>query len=171
MTTNHEEELSFSPPPDEPENPPKLYGPVGLGGWLILIAIHVIGSILATIGALALYLPLIPEVNASPEEYPSGLFAVLVFDLLIFLAFLAVEIFQLVCFFKKRRLFPKIYIGLSLAYIAWPLLDAGSYWLVAPDEPVFDPDTIKALVRSIGSALIWISYMLQSKRVANTFVN
>lgn len=144
---------------------------VGLGGWLILIGLHVIFSILATVGALAFYLTSIPEVAASTEEYPSGLLPVLAFDCLAMLVFFLVEVTELVFFFKKHRLFPKIYIGLTLAYIVWPLLDSGTYWLIAPDEPVFDPGTIEALVQAIFSAVIWISYMLQSKRVANTFVN
>jgi len=169
--TNREDHISSSHPSDELESPPKLYGPVGLGGWLILIAIQVIGAILGSGSNLTLYLQLIPEVSASPEGHTSGIFALLIFEFLASLAFFAVAILQIVCFFKKRRLFPKIYIGLSLAYIAWPLLDAGAYWLIAPDEPFFDHDTLKSLVQASGSALIWITYMLQSKRVANTFVN
>jgi hypothetical protein len=42
--------------------------------------------------------------------------------------------------------------------------------LVLPDEPLLDPDTARELVRSLGGTLIWVPYMLVSKRVANTFV-
>jgi len=147
-------------------------GPVGLGGWLILIALHVIGAIVGTVGAITMmYLPLMADLASSPNEYGPGVILLVAFELLVFLAFLIVEITELVFFFKKHRLFPKIYIGLSLAYIVWPLLDAGAYWLIFPDEPVLDPETIEALVRAVLSAVIWISYMRHSKRVANTFVN
>ena len=147
-------------------------GPVGLGGWLILIALHVIGAIVGTVGAITMmYLPLMADIASSPNEYGPGVILLVAFELLVFLGFLIVEITELVFFFKKHRLFPKIYIGLSLAYIAWPFLDAGVCWLTAPDEPVLDPYTLMAGVHATCVALIWIPYMLRSKRVANTFVN
>lgn len=190
MTRSSEQDPESFPASDEPDEgveldlatgeplyssqPEKAHSdeePVGLGGWLILIALHVIGAILATVGALTMTSSAIADVAASPDSYPSGLYVVISFEILVFLAFLVVEIIQLIFFFKKRRLFPKIYIGLSLAYIAWPLLDSGAYWLIAPDLPFFDYDTMQALVRATGSAVVWIWYMLESKRVANTFVN
>jgi hypothetical protein len=146
--------------------------PVGLGGWLILVFFHMIlAPVLSVIVITKVYLPLMADVAVSPNEYEPGLALFLKFELLVVLGFLIVEIAALVFFFKKHRLFPKIYIGLSLAYIVWLLLDAGAYRLIAPDEPVFDSDTIEALIQSSVVAVVWISYMLHSKRVANTFVN
>jgi len=50
-------------------------------------------------------------------------------------------------------------------------LDAFAIQLVLPDEPVFDTETTRELYRSIISGIIWIPYMLLSKRVKATFVN
>ena len=190
MTKSIEQDPEPFPDPDEPgeevelnlatgeplysSQPEKAHSDeelVGLGGWLILIALQVIFTALGTVGALIMTCSMIADVVASPDSYPSGLSAVMSFQILVFLAFLVVEIIQCVFFFKKRRLFPKIYIGLSLAYIVWPLLNSGAYWLIAPDLPFFDHETLGALIKSVFLAAIWISYMRQSERVANTFVN
>jgi hypothetical protein len=190
MTRSTEQDPELFPDPDEPDEgveldlatgeplyssePEKARSDeelVGLGGWLIVVGIQIVLTAIASVGAIVIHAALVAELSASPDSYPSGLFPILAFEVLCLFAFLVVEIIQCVFFFKKRRLFPKIYIGLSLAYIAWPLLDSGAYWLIDPDEPFFDQDTLKALVQSIGSAVVWIWYMIESKRVANTFVN
>jgi hypothetical protein len=146
--------------------------PVGLGGWLILVFLHMILAIVSLVILITYgYLPLMADVAVSPNEYEPGLGPFLKFELLMLLGFLIVEIAALVFFYKKHRLFPKIYIGIRLAYIVWLLLNAGAYRLIAPDEPVFDSDTIGNLIQSRVAAVVWISYMLHSKRVANTFVN
>jgi antitoxin component YwqK of YwqJK toxin-antitoxin module len=117
------------------------------------------------------YLPVMTDVAVSPNEYEPWLAPFLKFELLVILGFLIVEMTALVFFYKKHRLFPKIYIGLRLADIVWVLLASGAYRLVVPDEPVLDSDTIGKLIQSSVAAAVWIPYMFHSKRVANTFVN
>jgi len=41
---------------------------------------------------------------------------------------------------------------------------------VFPSEPMFDPETIKEFARSLVACVIWVPYMLISKRVKATFV-
>jgi len=74
-------------------------------------------------------------------------------------------------FFSKKVIFPKVYIGALLFSIAFITIDACAMTLVLPDEPIFDPETMKELFRSLISAIIWIPYMLKSKRVKATFTN
>ena len=50
------------------------------------------------------------------------------------------------------------------------LLDALAIKMVLPNEPIFDPYTVKELFQSIIAASIWVPYMLISKRVEATFV-
>jgi hypothetical protein len=42
---------------------------------------------------------------------------------------------------------------------------------VLPGEPVFDPDTVKELMRSLFMVVVWVPYILASKRVKATFIN
>ena len=79
-------------------------------------------------------------------------------------------LFLIYLFFTKKRLFPKAYIAISLAAIAFILLDAGVAKLVIPAVPMFDTETVTNLVRASVAAAIWIPYMLVSKRVKATFI-
>ena len=39
-----------------------------------------------------------------------------------------------------------------------------------PEEEIFDPDTLNTLIRSIICGIVWVPYMLVSKRVKATFI-
>ena len=73
-------------------------------------------------------------------------------------------------FIAKSRDFPKWYIGIAVFSLVFIVADAFAIKLVLPSEPVFDPDTIKELMRSVIMVTIWVPYMLVSKRVKATFI-
>ncbi len=73
-------------------------------------------------------------------------------------------------FFTKKTDFPKWYIGIAVFTLVYVLADAFAVKLVLPNEPVFDPDTIKEVARSVIMVIIWVPYMLVSKRVKATFI-
>lgn len=79
-------------------------------------------------------------------------------------------IFVAVLFFSKKKEFPKWYIGTFLFTIMFILVDAFAIKFVLPQEPVFDAETIKELVRTTIAAVIWVPYMLVSERVKATFI-
>ncbi len=79
-------------------------------------------------------------------------------------------IFVAFLFFSKKKAFPKWYIGMLLFTLVFILVDAMAIKAVLPNEPIFDPETVKELGRTLIASFIWIPYMLVSKRVNATFV-
>lgn len=73
-------------------------------------------------------------------------------------------------FFKKHYLFPKVFISVCIAMIIFILIDASLIKLILPNEEIFDSDTASELMRSIFYGMIWIPYMMFSKRVKVNFV-
>ena len=79
-------------------------------------------------------------------------------------------IFIAYLFFMKKKIFPKVYIGMLIFSFLFIVLDALAIKMVLPDEVIFDKDTIRAMGRGAISMAIWIPYMLVSKRVKATFI-
>ena len=80
------------------------------------------------------------------------------------------SVYLIYLYFSKHYLFPKVYIAIVAISLVFIPLDALLATFVLPDEPMFDPDTTKDFARALISALIWVPYMLISKRVKATFV-
>jgi hypothetical protein len=74
-------------------------------------------------------------------------------------------------FFSKKRRFRGLYIFTVLVTLTFIIADAYAIKVLIPDEPVFDLDTTKDVLRSAIALAIWVPYMLVSKRVAGTFVH
>lgn len=117
----------------------------GIGGWLIVMMIGLMGSIL--LEAVSLYIDL-----AAGTYLEFGL------DL----CFLSFAIICLVFMFRHSRHFPK----LGIALYVFGLLN-NLFFYVTHDSP---PNTIGSIVGSLIGTAIWVTYLLRSKRVKNTFV-
>ncbi len=150
----------------------------GLRGWLILVGIGVVLSpFKLAVTMLPLYLPIFQDSTwgllttpGSPAYNP--LWAPLLvgeigFNSLMFIANLGL----IYLFFSKHYLFPRLYIGVMLASLVFIPLDASVVSLIMPDEPMFDQTTTKEFLQTLIGSLIWIPYMLRSRRVKATFVN
>ena len=74
-------------------------------------------------------------------------------------------------FFSKKAVFTKWFIGLAVFSLVYMIANAFAIKLVLPSKPVFDPDTVRRLLPSLGAIVIWVPYMLKSKRVKATFVH
>lgn len=149
----------------------------GLRGWLILVGINVVLSPWVTIFWLVkTYIPIFSggawEVLTSPDSaFYHPFWKYLIAGELVSNSFLiAVMFFLNYLFFCRKKLFPRVFIALSIFMPAFIVMDALLTGIVAPEEPVFDPETMKELRRSVISALIWVPYMLMSKRVKATFI-
>lgn len=149
----------------------------GLGGWLVLVGLGIILSPLRIIGQI---FPVYSEMFSSgswaalttpgAEAYNPLWSPVLVGEMVINGGLVLAWIFIAFLFFSKKTVFPKWYIGILLFTQVFILIDALVIKILLPNEPVFDPETIKEVGRSLVVTLIWVPYILVSKRVKATFV-
>jgi hypothetical protein len=150
----------------------------GIGGWLILVAI---GMVVTPIRLIIFTMTTYPEIFSTGvwealttqggEAYSPLWAPILIGEILINSGMLLAWLYMAYLFFSKKMVFPKWYIGLAVFSLIFIIADAFSIKLVMPSEPVFDPDTIQELIRSLYMVVVWVPYMLISKRVKATFVN
>ncbi|MEP2718777.1 DUF2569 domain-containing protein [Pseudophaeobacter sp.] len=150
--------------------------PQKFGGWLILVGIGVVVTPFSfLISLVPLYRTLFQEgawqLLASPSSdfYNPLLSSILVGEMVINACLLLASVMILVKFFAKSRLFPKLYIAMAILTLCFIVADAAAVKMVVPEEPMFDEQTVKELVRSLVVVLIWCPYMLISERVKATF--
>lgn len=149
----------------------------GLRGWLILVGLGILFSPVKIIATIApLYVDIFSngawEVLTTPgtEAYDSLWAPILIGEIVINGGLVLAWLFIAFLFFKKKSVFPMWYIGILVFSTAFIACDAFSVSFVLPDEPIFDPDTVKELARAVVAVVIWVPYMLVSKRVKATFV-
>ena len=152
--------------------------PKGLGGWLIVVGLGVLLSpfilifqIYSLFGEMLNWEDGTWELLTSPgtEYFISGFAQLIIFELTYSSLYLFLSFALIPLFFKKHHLFPKLYI-ISLIV---PLLVVPIDSILASrimDLEVFDSETSLNLFKSALGALIWIPYILNSKRVKLTFV-
>ncbi len=149
----------------------------GLGGWLILVGI---GIVLAPFRLAYEFGPMYYSIftdgtfeiltTAGTEAYHSLWGPLLIGEALCNSLLVLASVYLVYLFFTKHYLFPKVYIAIIAFSLFFIPLDAWVGSFVIIDEPMFDPATTKEFVRTLGSAVIWVPYMLVSKRVKATFV-
>jgi hypothetical protein len=141
--------------------------PKGIGGWLILPAISTCLS--PFFGAKALFdLFDVMSKDGLSKYIPSFqvlLIVELVFNFLVFCGW----IYAIVLLFKHRAGYPMLVISLmvgGLVFSAVEMLILFSYFGVE-----LKALETRDLFRGLIATLIWVPYMVVSKRVENTFVN
>ncbi|MCB1782950.1 MAG: DUF2569 domain-containing protein [Alphaproteobacteria bacterium] len=148
----------------------------GLKGWLILVGL---GVIIAPFSIGFTIFPFYYEIFTqntwekltspeSPHYHPLWQ-TILITELAINIALILIWCVIAFLFFAKKKKFPILYICMTLFSPVFILADSLAITLVMPEEPVLDPETLDNLARSIVPALIWVPYMLVSKRVKATF--
>lgn len=151
---------------------------VGLRGWLVLVGI---GIILSPVRILFQVVPIYNNIfsNGIWEKLttPGGTayhplwLPILSSEMFINVCLVGVWIYIAVLYFTKKKSFPRWYIACLVFSIIFILVDAYAVRLILEDEPLFDSAASVEFVRTIVHAVIWIPYMLISKRVKATFVN
>lgn len=150
----------------------------GISGWLILVGIGIVVSPLRIITQIfPAYSKIFSDGSWAALTTPgtkvySPLWSPLLFgEMAINGGLVLAWLFVAFIFFSKKKEFPKWYIGILTFSLTFILLDAFVISAVLPGKPVFDVETSKEFFRALVVTLIWIPYMLISKRVKATFVN
>ncbi len=142
--------------------------PVGIRGWLIL---PVIGTVLSPIYlsiSVAKMVPTLEKIWAAKAALSAGLLAFVAIETVVNVAFIVGWLTAILLLTLKSPSYPKAYVALMGGMVVFLLADmiisAGAY----NHQP--GQDDLMSLGRTILVAVIWVPYMLLSRRVRNTFV-
>jgi len=149
----------------------------GLGGWLIFVGFGLLISPLRLIEALVLiYKPYINGNLLDQIADPASVayipnFKILFFaEVLVNIFLIILSLYLIYLFFSKKKNFPKIYIFTTLFVVVYIPIDAYLLHIIAPNVNVLRDNNTKAFFQALISGVVWIPYMLKSKRVRNTFI-
>ena len=151
-------------------------GKEGLGGWLILVAFKLVTTPILMFLQVGEFTTIFEDgtweqLTTPSSEYYHSLWGIVIFgEIVLNIGLVILSFVLLYKFFRKSRSFPSWFIFGLIFHCAFLFIDALAIKLVLPSEPMFDPDTTKDFGKAVASAIIWIPYMLISKRVKNTFV-
>jgi len=138
--------------------------PQGLDGWLIL---PIIGTVVHPfILAYITVETVIVAVDAAGLN--SSMVAMLWIEIIVSGIFMLAYVYANVLLFRKNYLFPKMFIALAITGLMWTVMDI-LIALNAFDIRLTSSDH-RDIARQVWNCLIWVPYMLVSKRVKNTFV-
>ena len=158
-------------PPRTPPNDPSL---VGIGGWLILVALWQIMVPRRFSGYLREYYEAMEP--GLTDEYPIAFAG----EAILYAAAETLFISTAILFFRKSRHFPRFFVYsifanvfvlfLSTAWIALALsLATGQSFATLFQADVDSLEIMRAIVQGIVGCIL-ILYIYKSRRVANTFV-
>lgn len=136
---------------------------VGIGGWLILVAIgFVLGPILGVIGLVA-------ALGTYPDVANAGYGGIYALEIIVIIGLLGFMLYAAILFFRKKSNAPGTIITLFIV----SLVASGVLLVIelSAGAEVFAVETGKQLIRDVIGAAIWIPYFRVSKRVKATFVN
>lgn len=151
-------------------SPPAIINPMlhGLGGWLILVGFGVmLRPIIQTVTIIGAATPLF---DARTWDASNG-WTQLVISLEFFfqMGLLALEVVSIFSFLTKRRTFPVLFIAVFGAAALFTVLDAIAMIMLGQDLSAMVGRATVELGKLILPALIWIPYIIVSKRVRTTF--
>jgi hypothetical protein len=150
--------------------------PAGIGGWLLIPLLGLPIQAIQLGRGLYASLPAY-EVDTwrtltdpSAAGYHSLILPLLLLTLIGLLAGLMLSGLDMLLALRRRSSFPRMYIAGAVAGIAVLLADLGTMALLPATEEINLPKEIAGHVRAVIVTLIWIAYVLRSRRVRATFV-
>jgi ABC-type multidrug transport system permease subunit len=148
----------------------------GLRGWLILVGIGVTVAPIKIATGFPIFYNIfesgswdILTTPGTPAYHPFWS-TLLSLEILVNLGIFIAAVYLAFLFFTKKKQFPKFYIGIVVFSLVFVLIDALLTKIVVPNDPIFDPAIVKQLITGLVTVLIWVPYMVRSKRVKATFI-
>lgn len=138
--------------------------PPTIGGWLVLPALS---TFLAPLFLLKGLYDLIPAFSALSQLRPD-LQAFVVASGVVNLALTASWGYACYLLANRKRAFPAVFMALMI--ISALVVSADQVASVQLLGTLVDQDGVRDLMRAIVGVVVWVPYMLRSKRVAATFV-
>lgn len=142
----------------------------GLGGWLILVGIWVIAFPVNQLGYLnETYMPILIDSSmfSTPKDPLSAslFWGELILDTVIFFA----AVYLVPCFFQKDKLFPKLFIWVTCSILAITLLKAMAIMFYR--DFIYEDAMFAVVIQKLVFTMVWVPYILSSRRVKATFVH
>jgi len=143
----------------------------GIGGWLGLLAFGQVVGILRLIVSLGQYYTTIDE--QIWKKFPTAIWG----EAALNAAGIWLAVYTTVLLFRYSRHFPRFFVWQMIMVICMPLLDllwiafiiAGSTGQSIGSSLTLEPREGGQIIAGVIGALIWIPYVMRSRRVANTF--
>ncbi|MBN9438831.1 DUF2569 domain-containing protein [Bosea sp. (in: a-proteobacteria)] len=138
--------------------------PPNLGGWLLLPALSTFLAPLFVLAGLFTLYPVVQvfgRLNGTMQAYVAISVAINV-------GLAVAWIYACILLAKRRRAFPGLFMGLlimSAVLVSGDIVAASSLLNIQPDSSSY-----RDLGRALSGVVIWVPYMLMSKRVAATFI-
>jgi hypothetical protein len=150
--------------------------PSGIGGWLLLVAVGVCLTPLRIAAEIVRGLrPLEPAtwraVTTPGSRAYHPLFGPLIVGELVVNAVLLIWAGVLVyLFFTRRRAFPGAMIAFLIARVVVQVADAGAALMIPAAAAQMGAATYGGIASGVLVALVWVPYLIKSRRVELTFV-
>lgn len=157
-----------------PHQAPPAGAPVGIRGWLLLPALGVVSSPvmigMSFFGNLGVYRAESWHALTSPggAAFHPDWALLLIFELCANLGLLVLAGLSLILFFRRRTSAPTVYIAMLIASFCVQALDL----YLARTIPAMEGEMangMRSLARSLVGVMVWVPYMMRSKRVRATF--
>jgi uncharacterized membrane protein YhaH (DUF805 family) len=143
----------------------KTPSPKGLGGWLSLVGISLVALAVVSIVNLIQIYPVIAK-----DFLENTWNAVNIYQLIAEIIFLLLNLYFIVLFLRKKKSFPRWFIGFSLIILI--TASVAFFWqFLADGYTSINGDVRQIFIESLRGCLIWVPYMYFSRRVKATFVN
>jgi len=149
-----------------------------------------IGGLLYLIGIGVFFLPIRLAISVYSEIWPTftdGTWQILttptgqlyspywgpllITEFTVNLLLVAASIWMLYLFVTKKRQFPNWYVGFITFNVAFITIDAYVVTLLIPENPIFDKETMRALLQSLFALGLWGTYLKISNRSKATFIH
>ena len=150
--------------------------PSGIGGWLLLVAVGVCLTPIRIAAEIVRGLrPLEPATwhavtTPGTRAYHPLFGPLIVGELVVNVALLIWAVVLVYLFFTRRRAFPMAMIAFMIARVVAQVADAGVALMIPAAAARMGAATYGGIASGVLVALVWVPYLIKSRRVELTFI-